>query len=387
MKKAAHRRYTARAFQRHVVVFVGVTVVVLLGVVYFAFSKTIITITPALRHQTLEATVTTGVASAEQPVDVAGVVLQFPVAAEQTTTATGSGTVEEGRAGGTVTIRNTSGRAQPLQAGTRLLSDSGILFRTQERVDVPAGGSATVGVLADEPGPAGDVAPTHFTIVALWPGLQSLIYGESAETFTGGKKQTAVVTQENMDTAKKAALATFDKSAREQAAAELAKRADGKGLTVVAVLHETPTATSSAQVGDTVTSFTYAVAGTTTAVAAEQAALRTILKQKLAAAVDRDRTMQSYAEGSEIMTIKEVTHDGANATLLAKAEVTTVIKAESPLFDRANLVNRNRQEILEHFGQFPEVARVDVRFSPFWVLRAPSLADHIEIKLLSPAAE
>ncbi len=54
------------------------------------------------------------------------------------------------------------------------------------------------------------------------------------------------------------------------------------------------------------------------------------------------------------------------------------------MFDRRNFVNKDRQDILAHLSQFDEVAKAEVHFSPFWVFRAPSLLDHIEIKLLEP---
>ena len=92
--------------------------------------------------------------------------------------------VVAGRAGGMVTIINTTSRAQPLVATTRLLSSNGILFRITKSVVVPARGQVRVAAAADAIGAAGDIEPTRWTIPGLSRVLQQLIYAESRSAMT-----------------------------------------------------------------------------------------------------------------------------------------------------------------------------------------------------------
>ena len=44
-------------------------------------------------------------------------------------------------------------------------------------------------------------------------------------------------------------------------------------------------------------------------------------------------------------------------------------------------MNMDREEVERYFAQYPEIESVEVHFSPFWLFRTPSLADHIDVKL------
>jgi len=91
-----------------------------------------------------------------------------------------------GYAKGRVEIVNESGNGQTLVATTRFLSESGVIFRLDERVFVPAGGRVTAAFTADQPGAAGDIPPGRFTIPGLSASAQSVIYGLTSAPTSGG---------------------------------------------------------------------------------------------------------------------------------------------------------------------------------------------------------
>ncbi|MEK7620335.1 MAG: hypothetical protein AAB413_03815, partial [Patescibacteria group bacterium] len=82
--------------------------------------------------------------------DVRGAVVSGMLGRTQTFEPTGdsSKTVED-IARGTVTITNNLTFAQSLVATTRFLSESGVLFRLEDSVSIPAGGSVKAEVYAD----------------------------------------------------------------------------------------------------------------------------------------------------------------------------------------------------------------------------------------------
>ena len=100
---------------------------------------------------------------------------------------------------GKVTIHNELDHDQPLLSTTRLLSDSGVLFRTKDRVNAKAHSTVEVEVYADEPGPPGEIGPSHFTLPGLWQDWQNQIYGESSEPMVGGYGETDYIAQETID--------------------------------------------------------------------------------------------------------------------------------------------------------------------------------------------
>ncbi|PIW36416.1 MAG: hypothetical protein COW24_05500, partial [Candidatus Kerfeldbacteria bacterium CG15_BIG_FIL_POST_REV_8_21_14_020_45_12] len=182
-------------YSRIVAGFVLVTIGLVALIGYFSFSKTGVVVHPSILSG--EFTVK---ASLE---NLGGVIVLTDVEGSKVFTGlSDTSTVTSGKAVGTVNLVNNYTSDQPLVETTRLLSSEGVLFRTTETVTVPAGGSVTVGVEADESGAVGDIGPSKFEVVALWDGLKDDIYGTSSQSMSGGVKQVAVVSNENIQAAK-----------------------------------------------------------------------------------------------------------------------------------------------------------------------------------------
>ena len=82
-----------------------------------------------------------------------------------------------------------------------ILVESGVLFRLEDSVSIPAGGSVKAEVYADVAGESGNIQPTRFSIPGLSETRQASVYATSAEAFTGGIYSVAVVSQEELDMA------------------------------------------------------------------------------------------------------------------------------------------------------------------------------------------
>lgn len=90
------------------------------------------------------------------------------------------------KSSGTVTVFNGNSRDQILVATTRFLSENNVLFRIPRQINIPAGGSIETTVIADKPGPQGDIGPTTFSVPGLSQAMQELIYATSSQPFSGG---------------------------------------------------------------------------------------------------------------------------------------------------------------------------------------------------------
>ena len=138
-----------RYYSKIVIAFVVVAVVLIGLIVYFSFTKTTVTVTPTVQNSTV--TIESSLS------ELGGTLVLTDVSGTHDYTAIEGTASKTGKASGTVTLYNKYTVDQPLIETTRLLSDTGVLFRTQETVTVPAGGQVEVPVAADQEGATGNI--------------------------------------------------------------------------------------------------------------------------------------------------------------------------------------------------------------------------------------
>ena len=157
--------------------------------------------------------------------DVPGATITLPAQSEQFNVpysaqvpATGTLDNQGGKAGGSVQLRNISGKAVTLPAGTRLQMADGVVYLTSTEVSVPSGnadkpGHAEVGVQAEKAGTAANREPGTFTgQVADMPGVY---FGNPGAAIAGGTDVLIkVVTDQDLAGARDTAIAAMDQSAQ-----------------------------------------------------------------------------------------------------------------------------------------------------------------------------
>ena len=115
-----------------------------------------------------------------------------------TTTTTGEVEIGDERALLEVTFANASGAVLLVPRGTRLISDEGIVFLTDEDLDVPAEGIATVGATAEFPGEPGNVAAN--SLVEMDGAVSASVTIDSSSEGSGGTNVlTAGVSQADVE--------------------------------------------------------------------------------------------------------------------------------------------------------------------------------------------
>lgn len=129
---------------------------------------------------------------------------------EITADVTPTGTREEdGYATGTATIYNKTTTRQTIIANSRLETADGEVFKTQSRIEVPAGSSKTVTIKAADTGTDGNITPQKLTFVTL-PDLASKLYAETSATLTGGVVTTNYIQATDLETAEGTILETIE---------------------------------------------------------------------------------------------------------------------------------------------------------------------------------
>lgn len=349
-------------YQKLVLIFLIITLIIVGVIVYFSFSKTVIKIHPKINPQT------------------ANFLIQVSKIEEYSlekskTFDYGSETSEvPSKATGKVTIHNKYSKNQPLVERTRLLSSEGVLFRTKATINVPAGSSVEVEVEADLEGKSGNVGPGKFTIVALWPGIQDKIYGESSEAMTGGTKMAKIVTSENISRAKT--------ELTEELKNELIK---DNNLDKNNTFYSKEDCSSSAEPNSENANFEVACQVIALSPNLDYSEIKNSALEKMREGLGENEELYQPEQIDLKITAQNVNLAEKTATLKIIATGKTILKISSPIFDRAKLTNKDKHEINVYFSQFDDlIESVEIKFNPFWVVRSPQLVDHIEIELLKP---
>lgn len=361
-------------YRRIAVTFVIATFATLAVVVYLSFSRATILITPAA-HAVSTTFVADVVGVPADETDVEGIVVSNTFEQASQSVLSGDSVIPvDAKAVGEVTIYNTTNNDQPLVVNTRLLSPENILFRLDEGVTVPAQGSVAVAVHADVAGASGDIGPTRFTIPGLNETLQKVIYAESTEAFTGGVVGLRIVEQEDLDWA-----ATQLENEMLEAAKETLRLQAGADYSGEAFVTEVLEKRSDTQPGVEATSIGIALKMKVVAVFYDADALFALAQAKL------------YEQMAQGMAVQEVSVDDMQVTIDDYDEVSQIINLSitlagnatlSPtntLLDKQQFVGRGAAEVKTALESSDAIKTVEIRFTPFWLKRLPTLKDHIKI--------
>jgi hypothetical protein len=362
--------------------FVILTGVLLFLIVYLSFGKAKIVITPAKQPVSVDFIADLQEAKEGRQavvpgkVSILGKLGEFTIDESKEFEATGSKIVKTD-VGGKVTIINNYVKSQTLVATTRLLSPEGILFRTKERIVVPAGGKVEVEVYADPPTEAAaKVGPTHFTIPGLWPALQDKIYGESYGPMHGGEVEVKVLTQSDLERAYDELVKIISQKVVDNLKSEIKESGEVIGRMII---KEIISKTSSANVGDQVSKFTANLKVKAVGVIFLRRDLENLAASQLAKEVSVGKELAEVDYNTLTFIIEKYDLEGHEANIRVHLEGTAVLKPDSPILNKNNLIGRSKEEVISYLTSFPEIKKVEISFSPFWVRKIPRLKDHVEI--------
>lgn len=351
--------------------FLAVVGLMFLLVAYSAWSKTVITVTPKLTSADVSLSVTVGPGATADDHHLAGHVTSTNLTTTVTAQPDASGESVPAHAGGQVSISNSTGKVQPLTSGTRLQSENGIIVRTTKRVDVPAGGSVQVDVVADPLGADGNLPPGKFTIVALHASLQSKIYGTSAVAFTGGMTNKAGAL--SLDR-----LTAASNEAKKKIETDFGQSVPGtfKTLDPVSVATDPPSEVVSPSYNVTVT-----MNGVTVEYPADQ--VTKLVRQAALALTPDDQDLASIDDPKLAMTDRPTSD---SVTLSVKTTARLALKSTSASLDPANFVNLDRFAITAKLLGNAGVKSVTVNFAPWWRMTASNQSSRISVILAKPAS-
>ncbi|NQV90301.1 hypothetical protein HQ487_02735 [Candidatus Uhrbacteria bacterium] len=277
---------------------------------------------------------------------------------------------------GSVTIYNNLSFAQQLVETTRFLSESGVLFRLEDTVSVPAGGSVVAEVYADEVGATGNSEPSRFTIPGLSAARQESVYAQSTEAFTGGEYAIAIVTQGEMDLA----ADELEAELLEDAKAMLLNQG-GEAFTGQSYDVEIIEKTFSIEPETEAQRFDVALTLKVTSVFYETEALEKIAIAKLYEGLGQGEEFVNLNASAMIVRVEGVDEEAGQANILVSLSVPAITSRTSNALKVDRFVGLSEEEVRALLLGEEVATEVSIEFFPFWVNTVPRLKDHIYIDI------
>lgn len=294
----------------------------------------------------------------------------------------GEGVKKDDLATGEVIIYNESAVKQSLIATTRLQSPDGVIFRLINAVAVPAGGSVKTTVRADEKfrGEPGNLAATSFSIPGLPASKQKFVYAKSQTPFKGGVKYVKTLTDQDFT----AAQAELKKILEQKAVEEFNKL--NLAITLPQITWSQIDYTTTAKPGEENSSLEMSATAVAEGLEINTPALLAETKAKLKETLPASRKMLAYKEDSFTYQTLEVNQLESWVNMHVYLEGYSALSDSAELIEPSQLVGLKAADIQKKLMASDAVQEVRVKFSPFWVTRAPRLVEKIKIELVASGA-
>ncbi len=362
------------------------TLIAVLAIAYLAASLflTRATVVLTLKRQPISQDLTIAVAAPGSApptgaqVTIAATPVNFNLSTTQTINATGSKTIGDAPAQGTVLLSNPTGKPVTIEAGTELEDKiTGTKYAVSTTVEVVAGPDDTPGygearVTCLEPGTAGN------RDVGLLSGQlpNGIYYANRESPITGGTdKQVPVVTQADLDT-----LQTRATDALRTQAAQQTPSPDQIVLAPTIQLAQ-PTFTFDHQIDQETPTLTVQATTQATALTYNPTELRTRVAETLVS-----QAPAGYEIDQATLQLSDPAPAGGNQqsallTVHADGSAIATLTAESRDDIADNLAGEDESAARTYLATRPEIETFTITYSPGWLPnRIPSSASRIDLE-------
>lgn len=318
----------------------------------------------------------------------AAVVKEIKRSASVDFTATGKKDVGE-RATGTVRFTNAQDESSAsIPAGTQVVTSSGLAFLTNEAVTIsePTFGpisqcgadrlceqTASVSVTAAAPGSKYNGA--NGSVSGSFDGATGAFTGPTG----GGTDRTVtVVSQDDVEKAKEQLKAQDSNKVK----AELKKQFEATIVVINESFAVEPAEPSSTPaVGQEASTAKLTAETTYRLIGIARSDLRSIFDTSIKSQLAGEKNQKIYESGDESTSFTEFSKTDTGFKVRAQASGQVGPNIDDKMLAK-QLVGRRAGEIQQHIELIQGVEDVEVKFSPFWVTKAPKDADKIVIKFV-----
>ena len=368
-------------YRKIAITFIVLTLLLAAVVVYFSIVSVKIVIIPNKERTAANFLATVKDAKSQASPSGAvinGLVEKIFLSAEESFGALGK-EVNSAEVVGTVTIYNKTNSDQPLIKTTRLLSPDDKLFRLKQTVRVPANGQLEkVEVYADQAAKEMAIAPTKFIIPGLNQTKQDLIYAESASPFEYRELGETLVSAEDLQKAKEILTKQLADKLQAMTAAPKYQNYDN----VISKVNDNAIIfNTAAKLGDKVKEFKMSAATEAAIVAFNTNEVAELARQKVAESLPDDKRLESFDKNNFQYSVDKYDVNRGTADLKIEVAAQMVLKEGTEIIKADRLVGLNRQQLDDYLSSLREVAGYEVKFTPNWINKVPSLLDHIKVEV------
>ena len=244
---------------------------------------------------------------------------------------------------------------------------------------VPAGGSVTVEVYGDKADSSMAIAEeTKLTLPGLWEGLQDKIYGTAAAgSVVYQEKKKKVITQTELDAAVATAQAVLTAAAKDS----LGDSYSQYDQRLFEVQPDSVSYDLNGEVGDEQEQLELKVKGQVAIVAFTAGAFEELAKKTVEASLDARQQLVSLQPQYFVYKLTKLDIQRAIAEVEVILAADTKFKPEAQLVDKEKLVNLSADEVAVYLRTLPQVASYEIKISPSFIRKMPSLVDRIKIDI------
>ncbi|MBI4653268.1 hypothetical protein HY750_03385 [Candidatus Kuenenbacteria bacterium] len=361
--------------------FIIFTTILALTVVYFSFSKAIISIVPNFKKVETNFTILAKETFESQNPNIISSTFSETFEEEQDTfPAQETNSEIKTQATGKVTIFNLTSENRRLVVTTRLLSPDNILYRLKERAFIPANGKTEAEVYADQPGKENEISKgVYFIIPGLQKQTQDKIYAQSFEPMTGGIKKNKIITEKYIESAtnklKEKVLEKIQKGIDESSEYEKNNSIPSLFVSeIVEIIKDT-------EIKEQKDEFNLGIKLKITGINFDKEKLLAIAKSKLLEKISSNQELISPLQNFTY-SIEKYNSQTKEAIIKVHLEGMATLNSKTEILNKNKLVGLKKKELEEYFSQFNEIQKAEIKFSPFWTTRTPKIKDHVEIIIL-----
>jgi len=345
--------------------------VALLGVVIFITSKKA-TVTIISKEDSKSINLNVGVSALGGGEKIKGLVTTTIFALSEKYYPSGSKKMV-GVAEGDVVIYNKSNTDQALVKTTRLLNSNGVLFRLSDRVNVPANGEVVAKVYADKEGSESEIGPSQFVIPGLNADRQRVVYAESKSKMVGGVRTVGILLESDVVGAKADYLEKVKKVALESL-----NSGGWEGMGKIAVVTSQNIKVDK-EVGAEIDGFTVSGDSVLVVIGYDRLALTNLVSGEMSKKINIGSEKVLSVSGDPVPSIASYDLNGATAELLIRQEALVSLDPDASTLLPRSFAGKSKNEIERYVLGIDHVAGVDVKFSPSWIRKAPTVPDHIKV--------
>jgi hypothetical protein len=368
-------------YRKIAITFIVLTLLLAAVVVYFSIVSVKIVIIP--NKERTSASFTLSVKDAQSSASISGAVInglveKTPLTVENKFTTTGK-EVSGAQITGTVVIYNKTGASQSLIKTTRLQTADGKLFRLKESVVVPAKGQIdNAAIYADKVSAEMAIAPAKFIIPGLNKVKQDLIYAENKEAFKYEETGETLIAAADLEKAKEDLKKQLDEKLKSISEAQKYQSYDN---VIYKAGDDAVVFNTSAKTGDKVKEFTMSAAVDAAIVAFNSTDIATLAEAKVGEILPDDKQIESFDKNNFQYSIDRYDLASGIADLKVDVAAQMVLKEGTEIIKADRLIGLNRQQLDDYLSSLREVAGYEIKFTPNWINKVPSLIDHIKVEV------